>query len=173
MSFWNRLVCLVKGHETSLFPGIGAPASFAWTYPGAAVEKAPPVTEPKPVLTVTGTPASAGQFMGISGVAGISGPSRGGTGIHAVGGAGHGIVAHTGTAYNLDLCPRCLTLYVALPPPICVNCGTEKGLHKEFCPLPCQNCGKPTEAHIEGKCLFEASEYKGARWVENTRSACQ
>jgi len=158
MSFWKRLICLFKGHETSLFPGIGAPAAFQWTYPGAEVPKVDP--GPDPTRPAYGVPVPISSIIG---TVGFTGPSRGGTGIHAVGGAGHGIVAHTGPAYNLDLCPRCMTLYMALPPPRCKHCHTEKGLHKDgVCDLPCQNCRRPLDAHIDGKCLFEASDYKGA-----------
>ena len=167
MSFWNRLVCLVKGHKSSLFPGIGAPAAFQWTFPGEA--------PPPPLVKVSApsAPAISGMIQsGLGGNIGIVGPSKGSTGIHAVGGAGYGIPSHTGPTFNLDLCPRCLTLFAAKPPPTCENCGLEKGLHDDFCDLPCQNCGKPKEAHDGGKCLFEASEYKGARWVESTRSGC-
>lgn len=156
MSFLNRLICLVKGHKTSLFPGIGAPAAFQWTYPGQGPAPVP-VIVPAPATM----PVQPNTFIGIMSNTGISGPSRGGTGIHAIGGAGHGIVAHTGPSYNLDLCPRCLELYVRPPPPVCKNCGAEEGLHKENCDLPCQNCRKPREAHDGEKCLFEASEYQG------------
>ena len=153
MSFWKRLICLFKGHDTSLFPGIGAPAAFQWTYPGQGPAPTP-VIVPAPATV----PVQMNTFFGI---AGIRGPSRGGIGVHAIGGAGQGIVAHTGPSYNLDLCPRCFELYVRPPPPICKNCGSEEGLHKENCDLPCQNCRKPREAHDGEKCLFEASEYKG------------
>jgi hypothetical protein len=69
--------------------------------------------------------------------------------------------AHEGPAYNLNLCQRCLALYVSAPPPLCKHCHTEKEFHKEICGLPCRNCGKGPDAHIDKKCLFEASEYKG------------
>jgi len=154
MSFWKRLSCFFLGHKTSLYPGIGAPAAFQWTYPGQG-----PVPIPVIVPAPATVPVQMNTFLGIA--AGIRGPSRGGIGVHAVGGAGHGIVAHTGPAYNLDLCPRCLALYAAPPAPCCKHCHQEKGLHEKNCALPCGNCGKPVEAHLEGKCLFEASEFKG------------
>ena len=176
MSFLNRLICLVKGHKTSLFPGIGAPAAFQWTYPGQGPAPVPvivpaPATMPVQPNTFIGIMRSTSSNtvsntgIGIMSNTGISGPSRGGTGIHARGGAGHGIVAHTGPSYNLDLCPRCFELYVRPPPPICKNCQKEQGLHKnEVCDLPCQNCRRPLDAHVDGKCLFEASDYKGASY---------
>lgn len=153
MNFWNRLICLFKGHQTSLFPGIGAPVALQWTYPGR---------RPVPNSVIVSAALPPAQPDTRIGIIGHSRSVRAGPGIHAVGGVREGVVAHTGATYNLDLCPRCFTLYATLPPPLCKHCYTERELHKENCDLPCQNCQKPLEDHLDGKCLFDASSYKGS-----------
>lgn len=43
---------------------------------------------------------------------------------------------------------------------VCPGCGDAWSGVDRFCSCNyCRNCNKPEAAHLDGKCLFEASEY--------------
>lgn len=143
MNILKMLYCLIFGHKSSLFPGVSVPLTLTWMYPEKPKTPSPPM------------PHIGSGVFGMGYLYGSSVP-----------------VVH-GPSYNVDLCQRCLALYVSPPPPTCANCHAVERLHKEgFCDLPCESCGKPREVHLEGKCPFEASNWRGTRWAKSTRSAC-
>jgi hypothetical protein len=145
MNIFKLLYCALFGHKSSIFSGISAPLVLAWAYPDKTKPPAPP------------PPSQQSMGYGVSGIGRLL----------------KSVPTVSGPAYSVDLCQRCLTLYVSPPPPICANCSAVEHLHKEgFCATPCESCGKPREVHLDGKCPFEASNYKGTRWAKSTRSAC-
>lgn len=149
----QKIVCFVLGHKTSLFPGVGPPMALQWAYPDP--------TAPKPLPTPV-VVATSGNII-------IPSPITG-SGYNTF----QGPPIRQGPTFHLDLCRRCLALYVNEPPPVCVNCNSEKSLHEDdFCVRPCQNCGKPREVHIDNKCPFEASSYKGTKWRKSTSFGSQ
>jgi hypothetical protein len=145
MNIFKLLRCAIFGHKSSLFAGINPPLTLMWAYP----DKTPPPPPLPPNHQSTGF------------------------GVRGIGALYNSTPSIRGPAYNVDLCQRCLTLYVSPPPPICANCHAVERLHREgFCDQPCESCGKQREVHLDGKCPFEASNWKGTRWVKSTESAC-
>lgn len=155
MTLWRKLVCLVVGHKSSLFPGTGiaAPLTIVWAYPDPTAAQNPHPAPPAPARAIGGVGSIGAPNYSIHGLNTFQGPPT-----------------KQGPSFNLDLCQRCLALYVAPPAPICCHCNSIKELHTEdgYCMRPCQNCGHARETHTEGKCLFDASSYKGTMWEKNT-----
>lgn len=151
MTLWRKLVCFVVGHKSSLFAGIAPPLAIQWAYPDPTE---PAHTQRGPILPKTVVVPSFGITNNVQG---FNGPST-----------------LKGPQYPIDLCQRCLALYVSPQPAVCKHCNSTKELHSEgFCTRPCLSCGKPREAHFDEKCPFEASSYQGTKWEKSTSFVSQ